>query len=482
MSYNSDKTKELNLEAGMETYGMMNFLRDVGRSLAGNEMDFTSGTIRKAIFLLSVPMVLEMIMESIFALVDIYFVDKIGPGAVATVGITESIMTVVYALSFGLSSAATAIVSRRIGEKNQAEASKAAFQAILTGLVVSLPLSVVGILYADSLLTLMGAEPAIVEQYSSYTRIMFGTNLVIVWLFIINSVIRSSGDAAISMRVLTLANVLNIILCPCLIFGWGPFPAMGIAGAATATTIGRGIGVLYQFYILFSGKHRVKLTLGSMKPDFRLIFRIVKLSLGSTAQNLISTSSWIFLVRILSTFGSEVVAGYTIGIRLIFFVMMPSAGLSNAAATLVGQNLGAGQPERAEKSVWITSRYNMAFLGSIGIFFVLFPEFWVALLSKDPGVLKYGSESLRAISFGFLSYALGMVMINSFNGAGDTKTPMIVCTIAFWLIEVPLAYLLAIVAGLGEVGVYYSIVFAETCFALIALHLFRKGRWKQKMV
>lgn len=479
MNLNADKTNEIKLNGGFDESKLLKFIKDIGRSLAGVEMDFTTGNIHRAIMLLSIPMVLEMLMESVFAVVDIYFVSQLGAGAVATVGITESVLTIVYALAWALSSAATAIVARRIGEKDANAASNAAFQAILAGIALSLPISLAGILFANDILALMGAEKALIEQYSSYTQIMLGGNVTITLLFIINGVIRSSGDAAISLRVLMLGNALNILLDPMLIFGIGPFPELGIAGAAVATNIGRGVAVLFQFYILFSGKYRVKLIPGSMKPDLKVIGQLFKLSLGSAAQNMISTSSWIFLVRILSSFGSEVVAGYTVGIRIIIFTLLPSFGLSNAASALVGQNLGAKQPDRAEKSVWITARYNMVFLGIMGLLFIIFPEFWVGILSNDPVVMRYGAECLRAISYGFISYGFGMVMINSFNGAGDTLTPTKVCLIAFWLIEIPLAWLLSMPFGMEQMGVFYSIVIAETSFTLIAVTLFRKGKWKE---
>jgi putative MATE family efflux protein len=482
MSYNSDKSNEIKFESGLGQSRLIRFIKDIGRSLAGVEMDFTSGNIHRAILLLAVPMVLEMLMESVFAIADIYFVSKLGSKAVAAVGITESVMTIVYSLAFALSSAATAIVSRRIGEKNPEAASNAAFQSILAGIALSLPISLAGIFFADDILRLMGAEKSLITAFSSYTQIMLAGNVSITLLFIINGVIRSSGDAAISLRVLVFGNLINIILDPLLIFGIGPFPELGITGAAVATNIGRGLAVVFQFYILFSGKHRIKLKLSSLKPDFKIIGQLFRLSLGSAAQNMISTSSWIFLVRILSSFGSEVVAGYTVGIRVIIFTLLPSFGLSNAASALVGQNLGAKQPERAEKSVWITARYNMVFLGVMGLMFILYPEFWISLLSDDLIVIKHGAECLQTISYGFISYGFGMVMINSFNGAGDTLTPTKVCLIAFWLIEIPLAWLFSMPFGMEQMGVFYSIVIAETCFTLIAVYLFRKGKWKEMKV
>lgn len=457
---------------------LSNIWNNIKEAIAGTDQDFTKGSLPRAIFLLSVPMVLEMIMESVFAVVDIFYVSKLGADAVATVGITEAVMTLVYAIGFGLAMATTAMVSRRIGEHKPKEAATTAFQAIITGICISLLIAIPGYIFAEDILRLMGASHHMVNNLSGYTSIMLGGNVVIMLLFIINAVFRSAGDAAISMRVLWFANIINIILDPCLIFGLGPFPELGIAGAAVATNIGRGSAVVYQFYILFRGKRRIKLGLDNLKIEFNLIWRLIKLSLGGIGQNIIATSSWIGLVRIVSIYGSEVVAAYTIAIRVMIFTLMPSWGLSNAAATLVGQNLGANQPDRAERSVWLTGRINMIVMGLISIFFIVMPDIFIRLFISDIRVVEAGSIALRIMSYGFIAYAMGMVLINSFNGAGDTRTPTLINFIAFWIIEIPLAYFLAIGLNLRENGVFISIVISETILTLMAFYFFRQGKWK----
>lgn len=454
----------------------------ISDSLSGKEHDFTSGSLRKAAFLLSVPMVLEMIMESVFAVVDIFFVSRLGADAVATVGITESIITLIYAIATGLSIATTALVSRRIGSNEPAKASGAAFQAIITGTAISLFIALPGVLFASDLLSLMGASDIIVTEYAAYTQWMLGGNIVIMLLFIMNAIFRSAGDAALSFRVMWIANATNIVLDPCLIFGLGPFPEIGIAGAAIATNAGRGIAVIYQFYLLFKGKGRVKLNSRSLTVEPRVIAQLIKLSLGGIGQNIIATSSWIGMVRLVSHFGSEVLAGYTIAIRIIIFSLLPSWGLGNASATLVGQNLGAGKPDRAEKSVWFTGKINMIYTAIAGLIFVMIPELFLALFISDPGVIRSGADCLRIISFGFVAYGLGMVLIQAFNGSGDTKTPIWVYFICFWLLEIPLAYLLAIRTDIGANGVFYSIAVSETLMTIIAWLLFRKGNWKLMQV
>jgi putative MATE family efflux protein len=397
--------------------------RNLIEAIKGSSQDYTQIPLKKAIFLLAIPMVLEMVMESIFAVVDIYFVARLGADAIATVGITESVITVIYAISFGLSMATTALVSRRIGEKKPEEASKEALQAILTGLMVALVIAIPGAIYAADILQLMGAAPVIVDRYSSYTAILFGGNVVIILLFINNAIFRGAGDAAIAMRVLWIANGLNVILDPMLIFGIGPFPELGIAGAAIATNIGRGIAVSYQLWILWKGMGRIRLRNLPLKPDWKRIRHLAHISLGGIGQSLIATSSWIFLVRILSRFGSEVVAGYTIAIRVILFSLLPSWGLSNAASTLVGQNLGANRSDRAEKAVWSVARINMIFLGCLSLFFIFIPGAFIRLFEASPEVHEIGMMCLRIVSYGFVFYGLGMVMIQAFNGAGDTRTP-----------------------------------------------------------
>ena len=461
---------------------MRSFFRDLREAVAGTEQDFTEGKLSRAILLLSIPAVLEMIMESVFVIVDIWFVSKLGADAVATVGLTESLITIVYAISLGLATATTSLVSRRIGEKNPEKAARTAFQAILTGLIVSLIISIPGAIYAGRLLDLMGASDEIVETMSGYASIMLGGNVVIMLLFIINAIFRSAGDAAVAMRVLWVGNIINIVLDPLLIFGIGPFPEMGIEGAAVATTMGRGIAVLYQLWLLFFGRKRISLSAKHFGIDFRIIARLLKISIGSIGQNLIATTSWIALVRIISVFGSNIVAGYTIAIRIISFTLLPSWGIANAASTLVGQNLGAKKPDRAERSVIVTGWVNMILLGTVGLVYIFFPGYFIKLFINEPDVLSSGIECLRIVSLGFIAYGFGMVVSNSFNGAGDTGTPLKVNFVAYWLIEIPLAWLLAMKAGMNENGVFWSIVIAESFMTLTAFLIFRRGKWKLKEV
>lgn len=456
--------------------------RDVLEAIGGTERDFTTGKLSRAIFLLAVPMILEMIMESVFAVVDIFFVSKLGAEAVATVGITESLMTIVYSLAVGLSTATTAIVSRRIGEKDPEGASVAAVQAIVAGILVSLVIAVPGLFFASDILKLMGASTEITQTFVSYTSIMLSANVVIMLLFIINAIFRSAGDAAISMRVLWLANLINIVLDPCLIFGWGPFPELGIKGAAIATNIGRGIAIVYQFYILLRGNKRVRIGAHHIRLNFSVMKRLLRLSLGGIGQSLIATSSWIGMVRIIAVFGSTVVAGYTIAIRIVIFTLLPAWGLANAAATLVGQNLGANKPGRAESSAWRTGVINMILMGIFAIVFIAVPDFFIGIFIKDPNVLASGILCLRMISYGYVAYALGMVIVHSFNGAGDTTTPTFINLFCFWLFEIPLAYFLALPLGLEEKGVYIAILAAETLMTMAAVVLFRRGRWKTREV
>ncbi len=456
--------------------------KDIKESISGTERDFTQAPLGHAILILAVPMVLEMLMESVFAVVDIFFVSRLGSEAVAIVGITESVMTIIYAIASGLSVATTALVARRIGEKRRQDAGIVAFQAILAGIFISLLIALPGILFAKEFLILMGATESMAEEGALYPAIIFGGNAVVMLLFIINAVFRSSGDAAISMRVVWFANILNLILDPLLIFGYGPFPELGLAGAAIATTIGRGIAVVYQFYLLFKGNYRIKLVWKSIQVKTKVMLELVQISGGGILQNLVATSSWIFLVRIISFSGPEALAGYTIAIRIILFSLLPAWGLSNAASTLVGQNLGAKHPQRAERSVWITGYANMIFMGTIGLFLALFPAVFIRLFIADEAVVDFGAMALRTISYGFVFYALGMVLIQGFNGSGDTFTPTKINLVCFWLVEIPLAYLLAITFEMGLMGASIAIVSAESLLAIIAWLLFRKGKWKLREV
>jgi len=456
--------------------------KDILEAVSGTEKDFTTGRLNKAIFLLAVPMILEMIMESVFAVVDIFFVSKLGAEAVATVGITESLMTLVYALGIGLSTATTAIVARRIGEKNKEGAAVAAVQAVLCGILASFLISIPGVLFAPQILELMGASAKITGSFYTYTSIMLGANVVIMLLFIINAVFRSSGDAAVSMRVLWLANLINIVLDPCLIFGIGPFPELGIKGAAIATNIGRGIAIFYQLYLLLRGNKRVQIKPRHIKFRLQVIKKLIRLALGGIGQSLIATSSWIGMVRIISAFGSQVMAGYTIGIRIVIFSILPAWGLSNAASTLVGQNLGAKKIARAESAVWRTGLLNMILMGLIALVFIFFPGFFIGLFISEPMVISAGIDCLRIISYGYVAYALGMVMVQSFNGAGDTATPTFINFFCFWIFEIPLAYVLALPLGMQEKGVYIAIIAAETLMTLTAVLIFRKGKWKTRQV
>lgn len=461
---------------------LRNLWSDILESVQGTEQDFTSGRLSRAILLLSIPMVLEMVMESVFALVDIFFVSRLGSGAVVTVGITESLLTIIYALAVGFSVGTTALISRRVGEKDGEGAAVGAVQAILAGMMLAMVIGVTGAVFSKDFLRLMGATPDIVESGYMYTRIMLGGNIVIMLLFIINAVFRSAGDAAISMRVLWIANIINIILDPCLIFGWGPFPELGIKGAAVATNTGRGIAVLYQLFLLFRGHGRVKILSKHMRLNFKVMVKLIRLSLGGIGQNLIATSSWIGMVRIVAVFGSNVLAGYTIAIRIILFALLPAWGLGNAAATLVGQNLGANKPDRAERSVWIAGYANMIFLGSIALFLIINPAFFIKLFIDNEQVINSGAACLRIVSYGFLFYGMGMIVIQAMNGAGDTITPTKINFFCFWLLEIPLAYFLAITTGMQEKGVYISIVVSETVMTLAGLYFFRLGKWKLKKV
>lgn len=461
---------------------LKSFLKDISDAIKGTEADYTSISLRKALMLLSIPMVLEMSMESIFTIVDIYFVSKLGSDATSIVGLTESMLSLVYAFGIGFAISATAIVSRRIGEKEPRKAANAAFQTLLVAASATFLISLIGILFSDDLLRLMGANNVAIAKHGGFTKLMLGGNFTIMFLFILNGIYRGAGDAAIALRVLCFSNLINIVLDPLLIFGIGPFPELGVAGAAVATNIGRGVGVAYQLYTLFSGNSRIRLYLKDLKLDLEQIVSYIKLSSTGIFQLIIGTSSWIAMVRIISEFGSIAVAGYTIGIRIIIFALLPSSGLSNAAATLVGQNLGAGKPNQAEKSVWSTGIANAIFLGIIGLILIIWPQAIIRLFVQQADVVAKSVECLRIISFGFIAYGFGRVLVQSLNGAGDTVTPMFINIFCFWLFEIPLAYILAIKFGMHEQGVYYAIVISETSMTLTALLLFMRGKWKLKKV
>lgn len=454
----------------------------IREALRGSHQDFTRGSLNRAILLLAVPMILEMVLESLFAVVDVFWVGRLGADAVATVGLTESLLSLVFAIGLGLSLSTTAMVARRIGEKDPKAAAVAGVQAIILGLTVSLLVGVPCVFYAPKLLRLMGASSQIIRVGSSYARIALGGGGVILMLFLNNAIFRGAGDAAIAMRLLWVSNIINLVLDPCLIFGWGPFPKLGVTGAALATFTGRSIGVLYQFYRLLHGTERIRILRDQLRVDFQVLLRLLRVSLTGILQFAIAHTSWIGLVRIVSIFGSAALAGYTIGIRILIFVILPSWGLSNAAATLVGQNLGAKQPDRAQSSVWRTGFYNMAFLGFIGVIFLFFATPIISIFSDDPVVVPLAASCLRILSYGNIGYAYGMVMLQAFNGAGDTVTPTYVHFFGFWILEIPLAYFLAITAHLGANGVYISIVVAEAAIAAAGILLFRQGRWKGQQI
>ncbi|PYX35526.1 MAG: MATE family efflux transporter [Acidobacteria bacterium] len=454
----------------------------IREAIRGSHQDFTTGSLNRAILLLAIPMVLVMVLESLFAVVDVFWVGRLGANAVATVGLTESMLTLVFAVAMGLSLSTTAMVARRIGEKDPEGAAVAGVQAIALGLGVSVAIGVPCFLLAPQLLRLMGASTDIVAVGTSYARIALGGSGVVLLLFLNNAIFRGAGDAAIAMRLLWVSNIINLFLDPCLIFGWGPFPRLGVTGAAVATLTGRSIGLAYQFYRLLRGTERIRILRRQIRLNFEVLARLVRVSITGILQFAIAHTSWIGLVRIVSMFGAAALAGYTIAIRVIIFVILPSWGLSNAAATLVGQNLGAKQPERAEASVWRTGFYNMLFLGTIGVLFVLFAEPVVRLFTHDPSVVPLGASCLRILSYGNIGYAYGMVMLQAFNGAGDTVTPTIVNLFGFWFLEIPLAYWLAIKAGLHSNGVFFSIVIAEAAIAVAGILLFRRGRWKLQQI
>jgi putative MATE family efflux protein len=452
------------------------------KAVQGTAEDYTEGSLNRAVFLLSVPMVLEMVMESVFALTDVFFVGRLGPDAVAAVGLTESLLTVVYAVAMGLCLSTTALVARRIGEKQPEEAARAAVQAVAAGLAVSLPFALVGVAGSRTLLTLMGAPPSVVETGWGYAAWMLGGNASVVLLFLINAVFRGAGDATVAMRSLWLANAVNLVLDPCLIFGLGPFPELGVTGAAIATNVGRTVGVVYQARALVSGRGRLHVERRHLRLDRPVMGHLVRLSLGGVGQFLVGTASWLGLVRILSVFGAVALAGYTIALRIIVVALLPSWGMSNAVATLVGQSLGAGKPERAERSVWIVGLYNMIFLLGVMAVFLWRAEPLIALFSPDPAVQRLGAQCLRVVSYGYAFYAWGMVLVQAFNGAGDTVTPTWINLGCYWLFQIPVALVLAPGLGYGPLGVFLAITLAESLLAAVGLIVFRRGGWKGKVV
>jgi len=449
--------------------------------LSGRHHDYTQGSLHRAIALLAIPMVLELALESVFAVVDVFFVSRLGADAVATVGLTESMLTIVYAAMAGLSVGATATVARRVGERDLDGAALAAVQAILLGVFVAVPLGVFGFLFARPLLVLMGATPGVLA-HSSFTAVVLSCNIVIVQLFLVNAVFRGAGDAAVAMRVLWIANAINIVLDPCLILGLGPFPQLGVMGAAVATTTGRGIGVLVQLYVLWRGRGRIVIERRHLRLDRQVMMGMVRISGSAVFQSLIGMTSWVGLVRIIASFGADAVAGNTIAFRIVIFALLPAWGLSNAAATLVGQNLGAGKPDRAEASVWRACLYNLVTLGSVGVLFVIFADAIVGLFTNDPLVKPIAAQGLRIIGFGFPFYAYGFVLTQSFNGAGDTWTPTVINVFCCWLGEIPIGYALARLFGMGPAGAFWAVPIAFSTMAVVSAVVFRRGRWKLKRV
>ncbi|MBL4581802.1 MAG: MATE family efflux transporter [Gammaproteobacteria bacterium] len=453
------------------------------QAVAGTgEIDYTEGSIGRVTLMLAIPMILEMAMESVFAVVDIFFVAGLGTAAVATVGLTEAMITLLYAVAIGLSMGTTAMIARRIGEKNVEAASLAAGQAIWIGAFVSVVVGLVGIFYAKNILMLMGADEAVLETGESYTRIMFGSCFTIVFLFLINAIFRGAGDASLAMRALTLANCINIVLDPCLIYGYGPFPELGIEGAAIATNIGRGVGVLYGLYYLCGGGGKIRLRTTNLVLQLPVIVALLRISIGGVSQFLVSTASWVFLMQIVSGFGSAAVAGYTIAVRIVMFSILPAWGLSNAAATLVGQNLGAGQPGRAEASVWHIVKYNVMYMGFASVMMLLFTRSIVGLFTNEPTVVEYAVQCLTIFALAFVAWGAGMAFIQAFNGAGDTITPTWINVFCFWIVQVPLAYFLALGLGFGPVGVFWAVFASDILTGIVGYLVFRRGKWKDRIV
>ncbi len=451
-------------------------------ALFGTHQDFTTGSINRAITLLAIPMILEMVMESLFGLVDVFFVSRLGSDAISTVGLTESLLTIIFGVAIGLSIATTAFVARRIGEKDPEGASIAAVQAIAAGICVSVIVGVIGLVFAADLLRIMGASASIIQTGTHYTQIMLGGSIVIFLLFLINAIFRGAGDAALAMQVLWFANAINIVLDPCLINGWLFFPKLGVVGASVATTTGRGLGVCFQLFLLFGGRSRLTIGWQQLRLNIEVLRKLVRVSITGIVQFLVVTASWIALVRIISAFGSAAVAGYTIAIRLVIFTILPSWGLSNAAATMVGQNLGAGKPERAEASVYRAAAFNCAFLLLVSAVFIFSPAPIVAFFTTDSNVSRVATECLRTISYCYFSYAWGMVLVQAFNGAGDTLTPTLMNFAAFWVVQLPIAWMLAFRTSMGVEGAFTAVPIADVTLTVIAVIMFRQGNWKKQKI
>lgn len=458
----------------------VHFFDLIKRSLRGEEHDYTQGSIKTAIVLLAIPMILELSLESVFAVVDMFFVGKLGANAITTVGLTEASITIVYTIALGLSTGATAIVARRVGEKNNDAAAHAGVQSILLALIVTAVISVSGVIFAPDILRLMGASPDVVKEGAGFTRIMMGGSLVIILIFLINGIFRGAGDAAMAMKSLWIASLLNIFLCPMLINGYGPFPELGLKGAAIATTIGRGIGVLYQCYHLFRGRSVLKVKLSHFKWDPPIVKNIIKVSMPATLQFFLQSGSWMVMAMLVATTGgTDASAGYQIAIRNIVFFILPAWGLSNAAATLVGQNLGAKQPDRAEQSVLLTTKYNIFFMAGVTLLFLFLASPIISIFTHDPNVHYYGTLSLQIVGSGFIFYGIGMVMMQSLNGAGDTRTPTWINFFCFWLFQIPLGFILAKTLDWGPTGAFAATPITETGVAIIAYIYFKKGKWKK---
>lgn len=454
----------------------------VREALSGAYLDLTDGNLKRAIILLAIPMILEMVMESLFGVVDMFFVARLGVDSLATVALTESCLVLVFGIAMGLSMATTAFVARRIGEKDPEGAAVAAVQAIAVGLLLSLLVSVAGIVYAPKLLAIMGASPSVIAIGTSYTRILLGGSATIFLLFLINAIFRGAGDAALAMRALWFANLINIVLDPCLINGWGPFPKLNVMGASVATTTGRGLGVIFQLWMLFGGASRIRVHAHQVRIHFAILWRLLRVSSTGILQFLIATASWTALVRLCATFGSLPVAGYTVAIKIFLFVILPCWGLANSAATLVGQNLGARRPERAEQAVYQTGRYATYYMGTIALVFLVFARQLAAFFTPDAAVQKVAADCLRFISVGNICYAWGWVLVQAFNGAGDTRTPSLINFCCYWCFQIPLAWLLAVTLRWGPNGVFAAIPAAETAMTISSLVLFRGGRWKMKVI